>query len=114
VRLIEQNVAQTRHLVRRIESESDLELLAPAPLNITCLRYAPAGVEEDQLNAINDEILLRLQESGIAVPSSTTLDGRFAIRVANVNHRARLADFDIMIDAILRLGKAVVEEMEPG
>jgi len=113
VRLIEQNVAQTRHLVQRIESEPDLELLAPAPLNITNLRYAPAGVAEDRLNAINDEILLRLQESGIAVPSSTTLGGRFAIRVANVNHRARMADFDVMIDAILRIGSEVVAEMEP-
>ncbi len=111
VRLVEQNVAQTQYLAARVESEPDLELLAPAPLNILCMRYAPAGASDALLNAVNDEILLRLQESGIAVPSSTMLDGRFAIRVANVNHRARRDDIDIMLDAILRIGTQVFAEM---
>lgn len=113
VRIIEQNVAQTKYLVERIEADPDLELLAPAPLNIACIRYAPSGMSEGTLNAINTEILLRLQESGIAVPSSTMLDGRFAIRVANVNHRARRDDIDIMIDGILSIGNDVRAEMTP-
>jgi len=41
------------------------------------------------LNALNTEILLRIQESGLAIPSQTTLDGKFAIRVAVTNHRSR-------------------------
>ena len=113
VRLVEQNVAQTRHLVARVGAEPELELLAPAPLNIACIRYAPEGVPEPALNAINQEILLRLQETGVAVPSSTILDGRFAIRVANVNHRARQADIDILLDAILRIGADVRRELQP-
>ena len=111
VRLIEQNVAQTRYLAERVQAHPDLELLSPAPLNILCLRYAPAGASESLLNAVNNEVLLRVQESGIAVPSSTMLDGRFAIRVANVNHRARREDIDIMLDGILRFGKQVFAEM---
>jgi glutamate/tyrosine decarboxylase-like PLP-dependent enzyme len=107
-RLIEQNVAHVQHLARRIEADPELELLAPVPLNIVCFRYAPEGVGEDRLNALNEEILLRLQERGIATPSGTTLDGRFAIRVANVNHRSRLADFDLLADAVLRIGREVV------
>jgi aromatic-L-amino-acid/L-tryptophan decarboxylase len=86
--VIEQNVMQVRHLVARITAHPDLELLAPAPLNIACFRYAPAHLRtqlsDATLNAINEEILLRLQEQGIAVPSSTVLDGRFALRVAHV------------------------------
>jgi glutamate/tyrosine decarboxylase-like PLP-dependent enzyme len=112
VRIIEQNVAQTSYLAELVRVHPELELLAPAPLNIACIRYAPAGVPDDLLNAINTEVLLRLQETGIAVPSSTMLDGRFAIRVANVNHRARFADIDIMIDGILRLGAEVAGEMQ--
>jgi aromatic-L-amino-acid/L-tryptophan decarboxylase len=54
---------------------------------------------------MNAEILLRLQESGIAVPSSTIIDGKFAIRFANVNHRARMSDIDVVIDGILRIGR---------
>jgi aromatic-L-amino-acid/L-tryptophan decarboxylase len=111
VRMIEQNVAQTRHLVQRVDAEPDLELLAPAPLNIACIRYAPVDVEDDKLDAMNTEILLRLQESGIAVPSSTIIDGKFAIRFANVNHRARLSDIDMVIDAILRIGRELKMEI---
>jgi glutamate/tyrosine decarboxylase-like PLP-dependent enzyme len=104
VRIIEQNVAQTQYLAERIESHPDLELLAPAPLNIACFRYAPRGLDADALNALNEELLIRLQESGVAVPSGTVLGGRYAIRVANVNHRTRREDLDILIEAVLRIG----------
>jgi glutamate/tyrosine decarboxylase-like PLP-dependent enzyme len=105
VRVIEQNVAQTRYLVARIEREPALELLAPAPLNITCFRYAPSGMSDAQLDALNAELLLRLQERGIAVPSSTVLGGRYALRVANVNHRTRREDLDVLVDGVLALGR---------
>ncbi|MBX3189180.1 MAG: pyridoxal-dependent decarboxylase [Labilithrix sp.] len=105
-RMIEQNVAQAEHLARLVEAEPDLELLAPVPLNVVCFRYAPSGVAEEGLDALNEEILLRLQESGLAVPSGTTIDGRFAIRVAIVNHRSRRDDFDALVGAVKALGAA--------
>lgn len=105
VRMIEQNVEQTRYLVARIEASENLELLAHAPLNIACFRFAPSRLSEAELNALNEEILLQLQERGIAVPSGTTLGGRFAIRVANTNHRARREDLDALVDGVLAIGR---------
>ena len=35
-----------------------------------------------------------LQESGIAAPSTTMLDGKLAIRAAIVNHRTDVCDID--------------------
>jgi glutamate/tyrosine decarboxylase-like PLP-dependent enzyme len=107
-RLIEQNVAHVQHLAARVTAEPDMELLAPVPLNVACFRYAPAGVDEARLNALNEEILLRVQEGGIAIPSGTTLDGRYAIRVANVNHRSRLSDFDLLVNSVLCIGRELV------
>ncbi len=112
VRIIEQNVAQTKYLAARVAADPDLELLAPAPLNIACIRYAPPNVGDEQLDMMNTEILLRLQESGIAVPSSTVVDGKFAIRFANVNHRARIEDIDMTLDGILRIGRDLQAELE--
>jgi glutamate/tyrosine decarboxylase-like PLP-dependent enzyme len=107
--VIEQNVRQTQRLVERIERHPELELLAPAPLNVACFRYVPTTpIDDARLDAVNEEILLRLQEQGIAVPSGTRLGGRYAIRVANVNHRSREADFDALIDAVVELGRQVV------
>ena len=107
-RLIEQNVAQARHLAALVEADPSLELLAPVALNVVCFRYAPARVPEERLNAINEEILLRVQEAGIAVPSGTTVRGRYAIRVANVNHRSRREDFDLLARSVVRLGDEII------
>lgn len=109
-RIIEQNVAQVRYLVARVEAHAELELLAPAPLNIACLRYCAAGLSSAELDALNQELLLRLQERGIAVPSSTRLAGRFAIRVAHVNHRTQQRDIDMMVDAIVAIGRELLLE----
>jgi len=103
-RLVEQNVTQARHLSERVQAEPRLELLAPAPLNVVCFRYVAPGLDAAALNAVNEEILLRVQERGIAVPSSTVLGGRFALRVAITNHRSRLEDFDLFVDAVLAIG----------
>lgn len=106
-RVIEQNVADIRYLVGRIGQSREFELLAPAQLNIACFRYARPGMTDDALNLLNEEILLQIQEQGIAIPSGTTLNGKFAIRVANVNHRSRREDFDTLLDAVLELGRAL-------
>lgn len=106
-RLVEQNVAQARYLAARVEASSKLELLIPVQLNVVCFRYAPADLPEAERNAVNQEILLRIQEGGIAVPSGTLVRGRYAIRVANTNHRSRMADFDALADAVERIGRQV-------
>lgn len=109
-RLIEQNVEQARHLARRIEGRADLQLLAPVTLNIVCFRYVVPGLDEPGLDALNEEILLRIQESGVAVPSSTRVRGRYALRVAVTNHRSRREDFDLLVAAVRQHGAAVLAE----
>lgn len=104
-RLIEQNVAQAAYLAERVRADPALELMAPVPLNVVCLRYRGDGPGD--LNAINREVLMRIQERGIAIPSATTLGGRFAIRVAITNHRSRREDFDVLVEAVLAIGREV-------
>lgn len=106
-RVIAQNVEQAQYLADRIEAEECLELLAPVSLNVVCFRYVEPGLDEDTLEALNREILLRLQEDGIAIPSSTWRDGRFALRLAITNHRSRRTDFDLLADSVLRLGQSI-------
>jgi aromatic-L-amino-acid/L-tryptophan decarboxylase len=109
--LVEQNVAQTKYLAEMVEADRRLELLAPAPLNIVCFRFRGGIDDENTLTALNKEILLQLQESGAASPSSTILGGRFAIRVANVNHRSRREDFEYLISEVIRLGEEIAPHM---
>jgi glutamate/tyrosine decarboxylase-like PLP-dependent enzyme len=109
--LVEQNVAQARYLADMVEADQRLELIAPVSLNIVCFRFRGGIDDENVLTALNKEILLRLQESGAASPSSTILRGRFAIRVANVNHRSRREDFEFLINEVIRLGEKIEPEI---
>ena len=104
-RVIEQNVEQAHYLAERVENDDRLELLAPVSLNVVCFRYHDSEMDEGELEALNREILLRLQEDGVAIPSSTWRDGRFALRVAITNHRTRSSDVDVLVDAVLALGQ---------
>jgi hypothetical protein len=61
------------------------------------------------LNSFNQELLVRLHESGVALPSYTTLNGAYAIRACVTNHRSRREDFDILVREVVRLGKELVE-----
>lgn len=95
--MIARSCALARYLEARILAEPRLELLAPVNLNIVCFRYRAD-------DAVNREIVADVQESGIAAPSSTTLNGRFAIRAAIVNHRTEATDIDALVAAVLDFG----------
>jgi aromatic-L-amino-acid/L-tryptophan decarboxylase len=106
-RLIEQNCAQARHLAGLVEGSEALELMAPVPLNIVCFRFTAPGLDDPALDQLNQEILVQIQEAGIAVPTSTRIRGRFAIRVAITNHRSRREDFDLLAREVVERGKAL-------
>ena len=110
-RLIEQNVEQAQYLTSLIADHEELELLSPTVLNVVCFRFIRKGLDREALNRLNEELLLRIQERGIAVPSSTLLKGNFALRVAIVNHRSRREDFDLLVDATLRIGREIADSI---
>lgn len=105
---IARNIAQAKYLAQLVRAEKELELLAPVPLNLVNFRYVAAGKDAAALDAMNKEILIRLQERGIAVPSGTTVKGKYAIRVAITNHRSRDDDFDALVAGVLALGRELV------
>ena len=104
-RLIQQNIDQAGYLAQRVEDHDSLELLAPVPLNVVCFRFTREGMQESELDALNQAILVELQESGLAVLSGTRIRGVFALHMAHTNHRSRWEDFDLLVAEIVRLGE---------
>ena len=95
-RMIEKSCALARHLEARVRAEAQLELLAPAQLNIVCFSYRGGD---------NAAIVADLQESGIAAPSLTRIGGRTAIRACFINHRSEIRDVDALVAAVLAFGR---------
>jgi len=99
-----------QQLARRIGESPELELLAPVSLNIVCFRFVGqygATGESGILDRVNRDLVVALQESGVAAPSSTVLDGRFAIRVALFNHRTTMQEIDALLCTTLALGRSL-------
>jgi glutamate/tyrosine decarboxylase-like PLP-dependent enzyme len=97
--VIEHTCSLAQYLKARVEACPELELMAPVHLNIVCFRLR--GADPD---ALNRRVVADLHESGLAAPSTTTLDGRLVIRAAIFNHRTRKEDIDTLVAAVLRAG----------
>lgn len=102
-RVIEQNVLQARAFADRIAQVPDVELMAPTSLNIVCFRVAPRALSPGEQDTLNKELLLRIQEQGLAIPSGSQIGGRYIIRVACSNHRTRWEDLERLAVGIERI-----------
>ena len=108
---MEENVRQARLLGDLVDGDAGFELLAPVQLNVVCFRYRTPGLSESELDAFNDELVIRLQESGVAVTSSTTVGTHRAIRVCIVNQRTRDDDLTATLDELKRLAATMLAEL---
>ncbi len=93
---ISRNCAQALKLAEMVDGEPSLERLAPVASSIVVFAHRDG-------DAATEEIVLRLQESGLAVPSVTTVRGRRAVRVNITNHRTRDADLQVLMDAVVAI-----------
>lgn len=106
-RLVQQNTEQATYLARLIRTSEHLELMAPVALNIVCFRFKEEGLADKKLDSLNKELMIGLQESGIAVVSGTNLKGRFVMRCSITNHRSVREDFELLVAEVERLGNEV-------
>ncbi len=107
-RMIGRNIEQAHYFGKLVEHDPEMELMAPIGLDIVCFRFNPGELSDSLLNSLNKEILMQLHEQSIAVPSYTTLDGRYCLRIAIANHRSRFEDFDLLAREVVRLGRKLI------
>lgn len=103
--IVRQNIAQVLYLENLIKREPKLELITPVTMNVICFRFNPrVHLGEERLDKLNKEIVIHLQENGLAVTSHAYINGKYVIRLANVNHRSTKADFEQLVKDIVYLG----------
>jgi glutamate/tyrosine decarboxylase-like PLP-dependent enzyme len=103
--MVEKNIRQARTLEALVERHPRLENLAPVPSCVVNFRYRGDGsLSEARLDELNARILTELHRRGIAIPSPYWVDGRFSLRVCNINHRTLAADLDALVSAVDGLG----------
>jgi aromatic-L-amino-acid/L-tryptophan decarboxylase len=98
-RAIEMNCRQAASLAAALRKTPLVEVLNEPMLDIVCFRFRPPGWTDGEIDDLNAAVVVDLQESGVAAPSTTRVGGALAIRVNITNHRTRAEDLTIFLRA---------------
>jgi aromatic-L-amino-acid decarboxylase len=88
-------------LAARVDAAVALTLVSRG-LSVVTFRCTPAGAPADRLDAVNRDVLRRVQLGGEAFLTGTELDGAFVLRACITNPRMGPADADRIAAAVER------------
>src|SRR3954469_4065245 len=89
---IQRDLDHAQMLAKKIEANSEMELLTPVGLSAVCFRVRGKD---------NAKILPRIIQRGRVYISNATIRGEFALRACFVNHRTTPADVQLIVDEAL-------------
>jgi aromatic-L-amino-acid/L-tryptophan decarboxylase len=79
---LRKHIALAQHFLAKLLSGTNWELMAPFQMNVLCIRFHPAHIQDnDALNKINENIIQSINATGKFYLSGTRLNGNFVIRV---------------------------------
>ena len=119
-RMIADDIRLSRAMAEAVRRHPELELVTQE-LSITTFRYVPAELRtrlgeesvEAHLDALNRELLDRLQRGGEAFVSNAVLAGRYVLRACIVNFHTERADVEAVPEIAARLGREIDLRMRP-
>lgn len=80
--MLREHIALAHELAAQIAAAPDFELTTPANLALLTFRYRPPGLDEAELDALNERLLHALNDSGRLYLTQTRVRGRYVIRFA--------------------------------
>ncbi|MGE5244153.1 MAG: pyridoxal phosphate-dependent decarboxylase family protein [Betaproteobacteria bacterium] len=120
-RMIADDIRLSRAMAEAVGRHPELQLTTQ-DLSITTFRYVPRDLRtnvgepsvERHLDALNRELLDRLQRGGEAFVSNAVVGGRYVLRACIVNFHTARADVEAVPDIVARIGRAVDAELRSG
>ncbi len=79
---LREHLALAQEFKAWVESQPELELLAPVPLNTICFRHNPGSLDEAGLERHNARLLERINAGGRIFMTHTKLRGQYCLRVS--------------------------------
>jgi aromatic-L-amino-acid/L-tryptophan decarboxylase len=117
-RMIADDIGLSRSMAAAVARHPELQLMTQE-LSITTFRYVPADLRrtageqwvERHLDALNRQLLDRLQRGGEAFVSNAVIGGRYALRACIVNFHTTRADVGALPEIVARVGRSIDAEL---
>lgn len=117
-RMIADDIELSRAMAEAVDRHPELQL-ATQELSITTFRFVPRDLRtnvggeavERHLDALNRELLDRLQRGGETFVSNAVVGGRYLLRACIVNFHTGRTDVDAVPEIVARMGRAVDAEL---
>ena len=106
---LREHIRLAEKLARSIDEHDDLERVAPVPFSLVCFRFRPPGKTDEQLDALNQELLDAINAGGQFFLSSTRLKGRLVLRAAIGNLQTGEAEVDRLWATLAEKAAEIVE-----
>jgi aromatic-L-amino-acid decarboxylase len=111
---LREHIALAQEFAGWIEAAPGWEILAPHPLSVVCFRYAPAGLDPEELDACNARVVEEANAGGEIFISSTRLAGRTALRLAVGNEGTTREDVRLAWDVLRRSAESALAGLRLG
>ena len=84
---LREHIRMARHFAGWVDEHQDFERLAPTPFSTICFRAHPEGMEDGELNGMNERLLESVNRTGECFLSHTKINDQFCLRMAIGNLR---------------------------
>ena len=89
----------------------DAEIVAPAQMAMVNFRFAPAGLDEEQLADLNLQVSRRMLESGYAGVFTTELGGKKCLRICAIHPRTSEDEMRETVRRLAAYAREIAAEM---
>jgi len=117
-KMIAEDIHLSQAMAQAVSHHEELQLVTQ-DLSITTFRYVPRDLRlkegeeqvERYLDALNSELLDRLQRRGETFVSNAVVDGRYLLRACIVNFHTAQSDVEAVPDIVVPIGRDVDAEL---
>ena len=105
---IQSDIDNAQYLQSLLTNLDDFEMLAPVPLSIACFRYTQPGLDDKQLNELNQKLAHAIEQDGRIFLTATKIRGRTTLRTCFINPRTTKKDVEWIPEVIRDVASGLI------
>ncbi len=102
-KMIQKDINLTHYLAKLIKKSNDFELKSESDLAVVCFRFKGNYTSEQDIMAINEQLIPALEADGNVFIAGTKLNNEFVLRACLINHRKQKASVEFLLNTIRRV-----------